>query len=192
MVSMTSSGCSLVSLPASLDRPRCGSGRFCRVSDKIFDSKRDWVTSRLVQAYSSFDVTALRASCAPSVIPSALLYLWHWLIKRFQNLVPGMQHCLGTVVNAPWYFAGWSQAAALGTGYWSTPGFMDARHDALLALMAWTEQGQAPDEIIATTWKSTYDPTSGVLQQRPLCPWPQMAHWDGTGNVTEATSWNCQ
>lgn len=107
-------------------------------------------------------------------------------------LVPGMQHCLGTVADAPWYFGAWSQATTIGTGEWSVPGFKDARHDALLALMAWTERRKAPDQIIATAWKETYKPASGVLQQRPLCPYPKMAKWDGRGDVKVAKSWKCR
>ncbi|KAJ6437383.1 feruloyl esterase B [Purpureocillium lavendulum] len=104
-------------------------------------------------------------------------------------LVPGMQHCLGTVVNAPWYFGASSQASAIGTDAWSVPGFRDARHDALLALMEWTERGRAPDQIIATTWNSPYLPSSGVLQQRPLCPYPKMAAWNGVADIKAAASW---
>ena len=72
-------------------------------------------------------------------------------------LVPGMQHCAGTPpdMNAPWYFAGANQAGVLGTSpgsVYSVPGFTDAKHDALLALMEWVENGTAPDEIVATVW----------------------------------------
>lgn len=67
-------------------------------------------------------------------------------------LVPGMQHCLGTPtdVNAPWYFAGANQAGSIGVdpgSVYGVPGFRDAKHDALLALMAWTENGTAPDYV---------------------------------------------
>ena len=67
-------------------------------------------------------------------------------------LVPGMQHCAGTPsnVNAPWYFAGANQAGSLGLTPGSVsgvPGFRDAKHDVLLALMAWTENGTAPDRV---------------------------------------------
>ncbi|KAF1961651.1 feruloyl esterase B precursor, partial [Byssothecium circinans] len=64
--------------------------------------------------------------------------------------VPGMHHCSGTAadVNAPWYFAGANQAPDLGNAVYSVPGFRDEKHDALLALMAWTENGTAPDSIV--------------------------------------------
>lgn len=106
-------------------------------------------------------------------------------------LIPGMQHCYDTVVDAPWYINGEFQADLLGTGFWSVPGFPDARHDALLALMGWTERGSAPDQIVATTWVTPTDPSSGVLRQRPLCPYPQTAKWNRYLDVNEASSWYC-
>lgn len=106
-------------------------------------------------------------------------------------LIPGMGHCLGSAVEAPWYIAGEYQAEAVSNGTWSVPGFRDARHDALLALMQWTEHGEAPDQIIATAWNSQYNTSSGVLRQRPLCPFPAMANWDRRGDINEASSWSC-
>jgi feruloyl esterase len=104
-------------------------------------------------------------------------------------LVPGMQHCAGSAVDAPWYFAGSGQAGALGTGVHSVPGFMDAQHDALLALMAWVEDGTAPDSIIATRFKN--DTLSmGWEKQRQLCPYPAFAEYVG-GNVNVSSSWAC-
>ncbi|KAK4229246.1 tannase and feruloyl esterase-domain-containing protein [Podospora fimiseda] len=94
-------------------------------------------------------------------------------------IVPGMQHVTGTAVNAPWYFAGSGAQGSLGTATHSTPGFEDARHDSLLALMAWVETGTAVDEIVATTWTRTTDPRSGVLRQRPICPFPKRQTYKG-------------
>ncbi|ERS97077.1 feruloyl esterase [Sporothrix schenckii 1099-18] len=106
-------------------------------------------------------------------------------------MIPGMQHCYGTAVDAPWYINGEFQADLMGTGLWSVPGFADAKHDALLALMEWTESGRAPDEIIATTWKTSTNPLSGVLRQRPLCPYPKTAVWNKRSDVNKASSWHC-
>lgn len=110
-------------------------------------------------------------------------------------LVPGMQHCLGTPtdVKAPWYFAGGSQAGNLGLRPGSVsgvPGFRDAEHDVLLALMRWTEEGKAPDHIIATKWHND-TLQDKVLRQRPLCPHPQRAQYVGRGNPNVAASWKC-
>jgi feruloyl esterase len=105
--------------------------------------------------------------------------------------VPGMQHCWSTPVDAPWYFAAPFHASILGTETWSVPGFEDSRHDILLALRDWVEEGTAVDSLVATTWKVQNDSSSGVLRQRPLCPYPAMAVYDGEGNVDEAGSWSC-
>ena len=110
-------------------------------------------------------------------------------------LVPGMQHCAGTPldVNAPWYFAGANQAGALGVepgSVHSVPGFSDAKHDILLALMAWTENGTAPDSIVATKWKND-TLTDQVMRQRPLCPYPTQAKYTGHGNPDDAENWKC-
>ncbi|KAH6853080.1 Tannase/feruloyl esterase [Chaetomium sp. MPI-CAGE-AT-0009] len=105
--------------------------------------------------------------------------------------VPGMMHCMGTTVNAPWNFAGASHAAFLGSGVWSVPGFEDVEHDAMMALMNWVERGKAVNRIIATTWRDPTDSTSGVRRQRPICPWPQKAVWDRLGDADVAGSWTC-
>jgi feruloyl esterase len=107
-------------------------------------------------------------------------------------LVPGMGHCAGTQVDAPWYFAGANQAGSLRTGVRSAPGLLDTEHDALLALMDWVEKDTAPDRIVATTWKDPSDPSSGVLRQRPLCPHPQTAQYDGNGDEKMPESWICK
>ncbi|KAI1428183.1 Tannase/feruloyl esterase [Xylaria sp. FL1777] len=106
-------------------------------------------------------------------------------------MVPGMQHCGFTPVDAPWAFGGASQASILGTDTWSVPGFQDAQHDILLALVDWVEKNVTVDQVVATTWKNSTDASSGVLKQRPLCPYPQMARWDGDGDPNNATSWSC-
>jgi hypothetical protein len=54
------------------------------------------------------------------------------------------------------------------------------------ALTNWVENGTAPDTVpIAFT-----DPNL-VLHQRILCPYPQQAVWDGSGDPTEASSFSC-
>jgi feruloyl esterase len=106
--------------------------------------------------------------------------------------VPGMQHCWGTPVDAPWDIAGAFQPGVMGPGYWSVPGFADPEHDAMMALQGWVEEGREVDRIVATTWRSSQDPMSGVLRQRPICPWPQKAVYKGRGDQDAATSWSCR
>ncbi|KAK6079666.1 tannase and feruloyl esterase [Seiridium cupressi] len=103
--------------------------------------------------------------------------------------VAGMGHCWSTSVDAPWAFGGGSQASVLGTDVWSVPGFKDAQHDILLAMMQWVENGTAVDSVVATTWDSPTNVSTPVLRQRPLCPYPQVALYDGVGDVDSAPSW---
>jgi feruloyl esterase len=58
--------------------------------------------------------------------------------------------------------------------------------DALTALEEWVEQGSAPQRIIASKVED-----GEVVRTRPLCPYPQVARWDGTGDTDEASSFAC-
>lgn len=105
-------------------------------------------------------------------------------------LVPGMGHCSGTNFDAPWYFAGPNQAGRLGPTVYGVPGFEDKEHDAMLAMMAWIEEGDAPTKIVATKWTNdTVRDT--VLRQRPLCMYPKQAKYKGMGSPDEAGNWEC-
>ncbi|KAF2718163.1 putative ferulic acid Esterase/Feruloyl esterase [Polychaeton citri CBS 116435] len=105
-------------------------------------------------------------------------------------LIPGMQHCAGAS-NAPWYIAGPNQAGLLDTSLHSVPGFCDAKHDALVALMNWVEHDHAPEAIIATKWHND-TLRDRVFRQRPICPYPQQAKYIGHGDLNEASNWKCQ
>lgn len=64
----------------------------------------------------------------------------------------------------------------------------DADHDILGALERWVEAGVAPDKIIATG--TVVEDKSKVLT-RPLCPYPQVARYTGTGDQNDAASFAC-
>ncbi|RYO74870.1 hypothetical protein DL766_008153 [Monosporascus sp. MC13-8B] len=107
-------------------------------------------------------------------------------------LVPGMQHCRLTDVDAPWAFGAAYQALTFGNRTYSVPGFEgDAGYDVLMALVDWVERGVPVDSFVATTWRSATDPSSGVLRQRPICAYPKVAAWDGVGDVDRTDSWSC-
>ena len=56
----------------------------------------------------------------------------------------------------------------------------------LTALERWVEQGIAPNQIIASKV------TGGtVTRTRPLCPYPQVAKYNGTGSIDAAASFTC-
>jgi feruloyl esterase len=55
------------------------------------------------------------------------------------------------------------------------------------ALERWVEDGAAPDQIVASRT------SSGVVDRtRPLCPYPQVAVYKGTGNTDDAANFACR
>jgi feruloyl esterase len=78
-------------------------------------------------------------------------------------MVPGMEHCRG------------------GPG---TDSF-----DAVASLDEWVEHGVPPERIIATH-KGADGKT--VERSRPLCRYPQVARYKGSGSTDEAASFSCQ
>lgn len=59
--------------------------------------------------------------------------------------------------------------------------------DAVGALDRWVEQGKAPDLILASHVRN-----GAVDRTRPLCPYPQTAHYNGTGSTDDAASFTCK
>ena len=54
------------------------------------------------------------------------------------------------------------------------------------ALERWVEEGAAPDRLIAAKV------VDGEVQRtRPLCPYPQVARYQGAGSVDDAASFAC-
>jgi len=93
-------------------------------------------------------------------------------------LVPGLYHC-----------AGGPGPIAFNNGQ-APAGQRDADHDALLALERWVEQSKAPASIIGTKYVDG-DATKGVALQRPLCPYPQVARYKGSGDLKDAANFAC-
>jgi feruloyl esterase len=92
-------------------------------------------------------------------------------------MVPGMQHCGGG--------PGPNDFGAL------VPAGADAEHSMIKALERWVEQGTPPAKIIATKYKADGDRASGVVRTRPLCPYPMVAKYSGSGSTDEAGSFSC-
>jgi len=59
--------------------------------------------------------------------------------------------------------------------------------DAFSALVQWVEKGVAPDRIDATAGPGT--PWPG--RTRPLCPYPRVARFTGTGDPERAENFTC-
>ena len=77
-------------------------------------------------------------------------------------MVPGMTHCGG--------------------------GEATDRFDVLTALQDWVEKGQAPDRILAKAGPNT--PWPG--RERPLCPYPKVARYAGSGSSEDAANFTCE
>ena len=58
--------------------------------------------------------------------------------------------------------------------------------DHLTALEQWVEKGVAPDKMIAS-----HAVNGKVDRTRPLCPYPQVARWKGTGTTDDAANFAC-
>ena len=77
-------------------------------------------------------------------------------------MVPGMFHCAG------------------GRGI--------NRVDAFPDLVAWVETGTAPDRLVG----ERVGRGDEVLMTRPVCPYPEVARYDGVGDPDEAASFGCR
>ncbi len=72
--------------------------------------------------------------------------------------------------------------------------------DAITPLVNWVEKGMAPEQIVASArGAGNAGGTNEELpagwsakRSRPLCPYPQVATYDGTGDVEQASSFSCQ
>ena len=59
--------------------------------------------------------------------------------------------------------------------------------DMLTALEGWVEEGEAPDRIVASRSRD-----GDVDRTRPLCPYPQVAVYTGTGSTDAAENFVCR
>jgi tannase/feruloyl esterase len=59
--------------------------------------------------------------------------------------------------------------------------------DMLTALEQWVEKGQAPGQIVAS-----HSTAGNVDRTRPLCPYPQVARYTGTGSIDDAANFVCR
>lgn len=60
------------------------------------------------------------------------------------------------------------------------------QNDALSAVIDWVEAGVAPDSLLATKRVN-----GEVTRTRPLCPYPQVARYDGEGSIDDAANFSC-
>ena len=92
-------------------------------------------------------------------------------------MIPGMQHCLGG--------PGASSFGQLGTT--TTKG---QEHGIYAALEEWVEKNTPPGDVIGTKYIDD-SPAKGAMLTRPICPYPQVAKYNGSGAVTDSASFVC-
>ena len=66
----------------------------------------------------------------------------------------------------------------------------DPERDALAAVQAWVEEGRVPTQLIATQFQGN-DSKAAKLRDRPLCVYPQVAQYKGSGDPNAASSFSC-
>ena len=59
--------------------------------------------------------------------------------------------------------------------------------DTLTAMEQWREHGVAPKQIVASQMTN-----GSVSRTRPLCPYPQVAKYNGTGSTDRAENFVCR
>ena len=88
--------------------------------------------------------------------------------------VPGMNHCSG--------------------------GPATDQFDMLTPLVNWVEKGQAPDSVLASARgagnaagaNADLPANWSATRTRPLCPFPKVARYKGSGSIEDAASFSCQ
>jgi feruloyl esterase len=92
-------------------------------------------------------------------------------------MVPGMQHCGGGP--GPNMF-----------GQFGPTKDHDPGRNIYFALENWVESNQPPGRITATKYAAD-SPTNKAVMTRPLCPYPEVVKYTGSGNTNDASSFTC-
>ena len=95
-------------------------------------------------------------------------------------MVPGMLHCSG----------GPGATNFGGVGH-QPPPVRDAAHDIQIALETWVERGTPPARLIATKFVDGKVETRTVKYTRPLCLYPTVPRYKGTGDPNDAANFVC-
>jgi feruloyl esterase len=90
-------------------------------------------------------------------------------------MVPGMGHCRGGI--GPNSFGNGGNRLS-----------EDPERDVISALELWVEKGVAPERFIGTG-HAVDDP--GKLLTRPICPFPLVARYSGSGDPLQAANFSC-
>jgi feruloyl esterase len=59
--------------------------------------------------------------------------------------------------------------------------------DSAMPLIRWVEQGEAPASLQAARIVN-----GKTIRTRPLCPWPEVARYKGSGSIDDASNFTCE
>jgi hypothetical protein len=93
-------------------------------------------------------------------------------------MAPGVEHCAGGP--GPSFFGQFGLATAKGSQY----GLFDS-------LVSWVEKGSPDENIYATKYGPGENGAPKVLMTRPLCPYPKVVKYSGSGDTNDAASFTC-
>ncbi len=96
-------------------------------------------------------------------------------------MVPGLAHCSGGI--------GASNFGGVGQ---QLPPVRDAAHDLVTALEHWVERGVPPAQFIGTKFTDNEPATRTVKFTRPVCLYPAVPRYKGTGDPNDAANFACQ
>lgn len=125
--------------------------------------------------YHGWNDPAIPALSTVNYFDSVLSAMGKESVEKSMRLymVPGMQHCTGG-------------PGATSFGQFDF-GPRDGEHNVFTALVEWVEKGRAPGTIIAAKldegWKT--------VMTRPLCHYPEVAKYKGSGDSSVESSFEC-
>jgi hypothetical protein len=99
-------------------------------------------------------------------------------------LMPGVKHCM-------------EGPGPDSIGQFGLPAMKDstASNNVIHALQDWVEENKAPQAITATKYAEGPDHHADprkIVMTRPICPYPQQAHYRGKGTTKDAASFECR
>jgi feruloyl esterase len=145
-----------------------------------FDPDRDWEV--LDGGIAAAEVHQQNPNIAPFVASGGKLLLWHGFNDPGPSPLSTIEYyedVLDAVLEARDSVRLFLAPGVLHCGGGPGPD----RFDALAALESWVERGIAPTSMLATKQNS---PLS-----RPLCPYPELPRYKGTGDPNDAASFEC-
>jgi feruloyl esterase len=93
-------------------------------------------------------------------------------------MIPGVEHCAGGP--GPSSFGQFGLPTAKGSKF----GLFDS-------LVDWVEKGSPDEKIFATKYAPGESDGMKVVMTRPLCAYPQVVKYSGSGDTNDAASFAC-